>query len=1587
NSGNVSIKASLFVKANDKYFALPHSNSFNIVVSEGIKDFEVDITSVTLAKNSFVNFGAQILTDLTDKTNLAIEQTLLKIDEQTGESQQQTGEFLKFVVEKEISFGQINYSFKVYADKSVVKEIVGKTVRFDILAYDSFVTIEKIKSNPELYSNYKKTIYFVVTENAVINAEMQFYADGEVVKNENGQDVINTNELESEFIKIGKIGILKINIYPKLNLANDQVVSLSFNNSDNYNLSFKQVKKVGEGYVDVNTSTIVSSGIILDTSYLLNDETEQYLYVKLLTDSPINENSKFDLKLGISGVDYNFEKTLTSVLLSNLEISFDGAVLNSKGNLESVYAKGVSDGQIISLTVNKLTGLVPNFKADISNLKGANFVEILQYRDPVKVGNDSLRYDYIINGLNYVSGEESVEIYFYIDKTVNNKTERYMSNILKLNVVDFVVKGMFVEQVQNGYLTKPVGTSYPLKISLETINNQSSEVLNEIKALEEEISKKTMTESAIKSSTFKFAGENFVAGSDNGDFEILQNEYFEIKPKEAKKFVGFDANFAISYSDGSINVVEEYEKENAIFFDKTYSRSFKSSFGAEFYIQTDINNPVPVYTASEFVSMKQNANYVLMNDIVLQKDENDQVLKNGYNPFVANFNSLDGNGYKVVVKHLDIDLNDVVAEYNFGLFTQIAENALIKNLTVKFDFESVDFENGVIGAKNVLNLQNIANLTFGALCAENLGLVYNCEIQGIKINGQDELLYVNLSSMVGDEKSQALIGGLVGRNNGIITNSRSELKICASKGFVGGFVGENNGTISSSYYKNIIIKNLGEDENSSLSAGFVYSNAGTIKFSFVEGDKNYESDGRYLCDPILADFALTAPTSVAGFVFNNSGEIEDCYANLSITSQSYSGGFVFTNSGMISRCYASTLNEKENNIAHAPFIATKVEIDEQIMKTKIVDCFYLNINKSSVNDNLVVGLTLKQFNDEYYLTNFIFDENDCVWSFLGDNKLPSLVEANHIALSRRSLYKTTETPDGGIKYSYIYADGLYAGSKNNPIIISNEEEFIEYFSISSKTNNQYYRLVNNINFSDYASLSTYNYVFCGRLDGNGLEISNVRISAPANFEGEAFGLFAKIERYKNGSTPIVKNLEIKPLEVYANNAQFVGTLAGVVNNANVVNVSAVGSEVIVQGRNIVGGLIGLACGTSNLVNISSNVSVNSNYSSFAGTNSDGFALFCSYVDENGNLKTNAKDVSYAGAVCGVVDTSKTTTNNERVRNIQVLAGTKSIASFAGFAFGLVCENSGVDNVSVTINSNSYINSNYAGGFVCGENRGYMSRSQTKTEGQILKGKLFKNNCKFAGGIAGFNNNGTVVNSISEVDVVGSAQTIVAGGIVGLSVGGAISSCISSCDVWSNKIVGGIVGFAIRKDMLEQVKVQFNISNLDNLINETDTIQTVKTNNIMYVANCVALNNFGADTINYFDSTDTSHAVGAIIGAGHNTPVVKDGEISVATKNSYITFGNYYKNQTYTKIDEEAGEITFKLQDFGANNVGSFDFGELKRNLGSTNPCGEGVDKLSSAVFKNWSKNVFDISFAEELDKTNLPKLKSVNNINTKALEG
>ena len=125
------------------------------------------------------------------------------------------------------------------------------------------------------------------------------------------------------------------------------------------------------------------------------------------------------------------------------------------------------------------------------------------------------------------------------------------------------------------------------------------------------------------------------------------------------------------------------------------------------------------------------------------------------------------------------------------------------------------------------------------------------------------------------------VGGLVGVNGGIITNSYATGSISADSN-LGGLIGVNEGTIMNSYATGYI---SGDKDVGSLAGG----NSGTITNSYATGSVR----GTFF--------------SIGGLVGGNSGTITNGYATGSVRGSSFSssdvGGLVGGNSGTITNSY------------------------------------------------------------------------------------------------------------------------------------------------------------------------------------------------------------------------------------------------------------------------------------------------------------------------------------------------------------------------------------------------------------------------------------------------------------------------------------------------------------------------------------------------------------------------------------------------------------------------------------------------------------------------------------------------------------
>lgn len=185
----------------------------------------------------------------------------------------------------------------------------------------------------------------------------------------------------------------------------------------------------------------------------------------------------------------------------------------------------------------------------------------------------------------------------------------------------------------------------------------------------------------------------------------------------------------------------------------------------------------------------------------------------------------------------------------------------------------------------------------GGLVGRNDGLVTNSYVTG-DVTGRSEvggLVGQNDGSVTDSyftgtaiDTWSGTIGGLIGENNGTIINCHADVTVTSDNSYVGGLVGSNYGGISESYA-------VGEVEGKSEVGGLVgYNSGGNIDKSYATGTvTGTETDTMYIY------------TLVGGLVGSNSGPISDSYARGAVSGQEDVGGLVGYNRSLITNSYAT----------------------------------------------------------------------------------------------------------------------------------------------------------------------------------------------------------------------------------------------------------------------------------------------------------------------------------------------------------------------------------------------------------------------------------------------------------------------------------------------------------------------------------------------------------------------------------------------------------------------------------------------------------------------------------------------------------
>ena len=1000
------------------------------------------------------------------------------------------------------------------------------------------------------------------------------------------------------------------------------------------------------------------------------------------------------------------------------------------------------------------------------------------------------------NTLNY-NGETGFKIVVTTTATkVVDNVSVTTTDELEIYVMEYVVDYVYVEGqnedlvngMENGVISNAIGNPFDLEFAIRPFleYDQTNPVVN----VEVETFIKNMTDNIDWKVYFGGSEDSLRAG------KTIRNDFYYINGLTVVPLRLYESESNIyHFSAGAYfkmkNGTYEYSS-SSVNANKMYTE-----FSFDVHNQSTQDSPLPIETYEDLLDMKENEWYILLEDIVIPNENASTPFK----PITANFAGFDGNGYSIVFSG-NYSFSNVS---NVGLFDTIKSGTTVKNVSVTL-------------ASDVVFKLDVANFNVGLLAALNEGVVTNCEVNSVSGMSSQPSLSVVSSVPI----SEAYVAGLVAENVGTISHSRSKIEM---KSYVNmaGLVGKNSGTIASSAFVEGSLTNQTKTATE-YTAGLVVLNSGKIYTSYVSGK---QVSGTMYYDK-QEDF-IQSNNNLAGFVYENSGDVADCYSNIFIKwTGAFAAGFVLNNTGNVARCFSTSVLESFKTSNYGFAMSNK---DEQAQGV-IDSCFYLSDedpdgdgDKENVNINIsqitndekadIKPLKAEGFGEKMLEQNFVnfaytvgrgiksvwfYDNGEGDRSLFKGQEFNSgrieLVSANIIAKSKRQLDRIEnlidpQTGANYVEYVYIYdIDSAPLGSLYNPITIANAQEMETYILQENNAggfNYSSYRLVQDIDYSQYVYNSKiYKTRFMGYFEGNFMTIRGM--SLLSNEALEYAGMFAEVGNaalYNAMGT--VMNFDFAPKVVSFANTKVVGSLAGKIEDATIVNINIVQttSNVVVSGVNIVGGAIGLAVDDYKLQNVYSQLSAK--------------ARNQTRDDEDFSFDEELSDYSMAGNLAGALSGSGRAYNCRVDTSVSVLAGR------AGLLFGYVDRGVVVEDVVVEMKDNSLVNAYKSGGLVVGETKGNFVNVEIVGNGMYFKNfKELPLTPTSVGGFAGRISGGHLKNisttqSISTSTESKSSGVDNLGGIAGEVAKGVEDSATIfeditvKADCVGDSYVGGVVG--------------------------------------------------------------------------------------------------------------------------------------------------------------------------------------------------
>ena len=773
-----------------------------------------------------------------------------------------------------------------------------------------------------------------------------------------------------------------------------------------------------------------------------------------------------------------------------------------------------------------------------------------------------------------------------------------------------------------------------------------------------------------------------------------------------------------------------------------------------------------------------------------------------------------------------------------------------------------------------------------------------------------------------------------------------------SVGAIGGFVYENNGIINDSF-ANIPIT------SQSRSAGFVYHNtsSGLVNAAYSASKivelttANLPFVGSNSLEEILNEGILT---NVYYLKNNNYFTSQFGGEYPAIAVEDFGNQVNFNGFGFLSEAeyeeyatWAISVNNKRPIIPALSELqitsSERVISEEEKIGDVVVEVYYkdLQVERGTGNNPILVG-TASQFLEAMTMNSYLKEYKDGTTGlYINNNKIKLIrdIDFNEI-VNDVELEKLQSIIFTGI------LDGNGMTLKNVRVLSSQLTNTQESFGMFYRIGVDYDDLVElddtvifNMEWDYFFNKS----LFDPRFSRATYEKIESVIGPLTQIEEEQLTLYFQNKNFKTyiesqENSTVVKNLNVTVYEISATDSIRVGVLAGQISSSIILNVDISGQNITVQGRNLVGSLAGKITGDSRIVNISSNLSVSSEYRS-----TEGYSYYGEYDSETMIVTEN--NFSYAGGIAGVIDTYSFDASGEKITDIDwqyekpaviglIVSGSVRIrGEKTGGVIGYVGPYTYIKDAIFEVKyiqediHQSLVGFEVTGGVV-GQNSGYIDHIRIEHEADYQEevidtvnprtavgyDALFRENSNYIGGLVGYNDSGTIVNSYSRIDVMNTTARV-AGGLIGVNYAGDLNQVYATGHVIGAQVIGGLIGIAL-EETLEYI--DDGVKQSGDTLDMTDTFAINNWRTTAYALQIRSKNNTYDIGEDYIDANGNgiydlgeSHTdiydlyFGAMIGEQVNSA-------SITTSN------NWYINEVFSVVGEATVEQTKYLPEIGNN---------------------------------------------------------------------